>query len=75
MPTAPKLERISIGFHGGQVLSVRVTAKELAALQRALNKGDGWHELEVEDGAVHIALATVVYLRTESSEARVGFGT
>jgi hypothetical protein len=74
MPAAPKLERISIGFHGGQVLSVRVAAKELAALQRALDKGDGWYQLEVEDGAVHVALSTVVYLRTESNEPRVGFG-
>lgn len=75
MPAAPKLERISIGFHGGQVLSVRVPAKELSGLQRALEKGDGgWHELQAEDGAVAVALATIVYLRTESSEPRVGFG-
>lgn len=75
MPAAPKLERISIGFHGGQVLSVRVAGKELSGLQRALEKGgDGWHELAVEDGAVHLDLRTVVYLKTESDEPRVGFG-
>jgi hypothetical protein len=68
-------QRISIGFHGGQVLGVRVAAKELAALERALEKGgEGWHELPVEDGSVRIDLGAVVYLRTESEEMRVGFG-
>jgi hypothetical protein len=70
-----KPERISIGFHGGQVLGVRVAAKELAALERALEKsGEGWHELPVEDGSARIDLGAVVYLRTESEEPRVGFG-
>jgi hypothetical protein len=75
MPTVSKPQRISIGFHGGQVLAARVVAKELTALQRALDKGDGgWHDLPVEDGSVRIDLGTVVYVRTESDEPRVGFG-
>jgi hypothetical protein len=70
-----KPTRISIGFHGGQVLGVRVASKELTALERALDKGgDGWHELPVEDGSVRIDLGAVVYVRTESDEPRVGFG-
>jgi hypothetical protein len=70
-----KLERISIGFHGGQVLGVRILAKDLTALERVLDKGgEGWHELPVEDGSVRIDLGAVVYVRTESTEPRVGFG-
>jgi hypothetical protein len=54
---------------------VRVAGKDLAALAHALAKsGDRWHELVVEDGAVHLDLGQVVYLRTESSGPRVGFG-
>jgi len=75
MSAESKPERISIGFHGGQVLVVRVAAKELTALERALDKGgEGWHELPVEDGSVRIDLGAVVYVRTESNEPRVGFG-
>ena len=75
MPADSKPERVSIGFHGGQVLGVRVAAKELAALERAIEKGgEGWHELPVEDGSVRIDLGAVVYVRTESNEPRVGFG-
>jgi hypothetical protein len=75
MAAVSKAERISIGFHGGQVLGVRVTAKELAALERALEKGgEGWHELPVEDGNVRVDLSAVVYVRIESDEPRVGFG-
>ncbi len=75
MPADSRPQRISIGFHGGQVLGVRVAAKELTALERALDKGgEGWHELPVEDGTVRIDLGAVVYVRTESEELRVGFG-
>jgi hypothetical protein len=65
---------ISIGFHGGQVLVLRVADEELKALHKALG-GDGWHELQSEEGPVRLDLAQVVYVRAESEELRVGFGT
>jgi hypothetical protein len=64
---------ISIGFHGGQVLALRVAEDQLKALHKALG-GDGWHELESEDGPVRLDLAKVVYVRSESDDLRVGFG-
>jgi len=71
MPTGK--QQISIGFQGGQVLSLRVSDENLKALQKAL--GDtGWHELDSEEGPVRLDLAQVVYVRSESSDLRVGFG-
>ncbi|HZV72892.1 MAG TPA: hypothetical protein VFF79_04175 [Conexibacter sp.] len=69
-----KLQRISIGFHG-QALAARVTPDQLGALRRALEKGgQGWHELEAEDGTIALDLAKVVFVQVDAGEQRVGFG-
>jgi hypothetical protein len=65
--------RVSVGFQGGQVLSLRVTDEQLESLYRALGDG-GWHELETEDGPVRIYLGQVVYVRLDEGDQRVGFG-
>jgi hypothetical protein len=65
-------KRIGVGFQGGQVLSVRVTDKQLDALHGALGEG-GWHQLETEEGPVRLHLGQVVYVRSEDSDSRVGF--
>lgn len=65
--------RASVGFQGGQVLSLRVTEEQLQRLYRALGDG-GWHELETEDGPVRIFLGQVVYVRLDEGDQRVGFG-
>jgi len=65
--------RIGIGFQGGQVLALRVTDEQLAALSEALGSR-GWHEVDSEEGPVRLDLAQVVYVRSESDELRVGFG-
>ncbi len=67
-------QHISIGFQGGQVLALRVADKQLEALAKALGSV-GWHELDSEEGPVRLDLAQVVYVRSESSDLRVGFGT
>jgi len=67
------LRQVSIGFHGGQVLALRVSEEQLQALQGALG-GGGWHELQTEDGPVRLDLGQVVYVRVEGGEQRVGFG-
>jgi len=66
-------QQISIGFQGGQVLSLRVIDKQLDALHKALGSV-GWHELETDEGPVRLDLAQIVYVRSESSDLRVGFG-
>ncbi len=65
--------RVSIGFHGGQVLALRVGDEDLKALNKALG-GSGWHEIESEDGPVRVALAQIVYVSADSDESQVGFG-
>jgi hypothetical protein len=66
-------QQISIGFQGGQVLSLRVSDEQLKALQNALGSA-GWHELGSEEGPVRLDLGQVVYVRSETDDLRVGFG-
>jgi hypothetical protein len=70
---ATTARRIAIGFHGGQVLALRVGDDQLRALNAALG-GDGWHEISSDEGPVRLDLSQVVYVRSESDELRVGFG-
>lgn len=69
----PASRRVSVGFQGGQVLALRVSDDQLQALYKSLG-GDGWHELQTEDGPVRLDLAQVVYVRSEEDDQRVGFG-
>ena len=72
---ADDVKRIDIGFHGGQVLPVRVETKEYDGLRRALGdeKANRWFELKTQDSEVAIDLAQVVYVRLDTEEHRVGF--
>jgi hypothetical protein len=65
--------RISLGFHGGQVLALRIAEKPLADLYGALG-GEGWYEIATEDGPVRIDLRQLVYVSADTDELRVGFG-
>jgi hypothetical protein len=67
-----KPQKISIGFHGGQVLAARVTPEALRGLKAALGS-EGWHDLLAEDGAVSLDLRRVNYVMVEDEEHRVGF--
>jgi hypothetical protein len=71
------VKRIDIGFHGGQVLPVRVTTEEYDGLRKALGDGDEkaerWWELKTQDSEVAVDLAQVVYVRLDTDEHRVGF--
>jgi len=66
-------QRISIGFQASPPLDLRVSDEELAKLTDALG-GEGWHEVEGEDGTVRLNLQHVLWLRVERDEHRVGFG-
>ena len=66
-------QRISIGFMASPPLALRVTDDELSRFRDALG-GDGWHDLDAEDGTVRLNLSHVLWLRVDKEEARVGFG-
>ncbi|MFL5843763.1 MAG: hypothetical protein ACJ762_03650 [Solirubrobacteraceae bacterium] len=65
-------EKVTLGFFGGG-LSLRLESKELDKLLKALPDG-GWHDIEAEDGTVRVNLAVVVYVQTDRSKNRLGFG-
>jgi hypothetical protein len=65
--------RISVGFQGGQVLSLRCSDAQLKRLHGALG-GEGWHEVESDDGPIRVNLAQIVYVSADTDELRVGFG-
>lgn len=69
-----EIQRVSIGFTGGQVLAARLAPAAVESLRVALGAGGRWHDLPGEDGAVLLDLAQVVYVQTDSTEHRVGFG-
>jgi len=70
---AKKTTRIEIGFAGGQVTAVRLGDDALGALRGALERGQGWHEVEVEDGSLALDLEQVAFVRIEGSEHSIGF--
>ncbi|HEV8151853.1 MAG TPA: hypothetical protein VGP78_02925 [Solirubrobacteraceae bacterium] len=66
-------QRISIGFQASPPLALRVSDQELKKLQDALG-GEGWHDVEGDDGILRLNLQHVLWLRVERDESRVGFG-
>jgi hypothetical protein len=68
------VRRTAVGFHGGQVLSLRLSDEVLSSLRETLKEGkERWVEVEASDGAVLVDVGQVVYLRVESDEQRIGF--
>jgi len=65
--------KVEIGLGIGQVVPVKLTEKELADLRKEVQKGEGWHELNTDEGTVTINLATVVFIRATDSSHTIGF--
>ena len=70
-----KPERVEIGFGGGQVIATRLDQKQIAALRKAVEKGQGWYDLATEDGDVALDLSEVVFMRGAAGEHRIGFSS
>jgi hypothetical protein len=69
---ARDIQKVEIGFEGGQVVPVRLDEGELKDLRRQVEKG-GWHDVRTEDGVLSIYLGKVAFLRIAGAEQRVGF--
>ena len=70
---ADQPKRIEIGFDGGQVVSVRLGEGGLAGLREAVERGDGWHDLETDEGAFALDLGKVVFVRSAAGSHSIGF--
>jgi hypothetical protein len=72
---ADDVNRVDVGFQGGQVLAVRVTQDEYGGLREALGneRSDRWYQLKTQDSEISIDLSQVVYVRLDTEEHRVGF--
>jgi hypothetical protein len=66
------MQRIEIGFEGGQVVAVRLSEDELKDLRKQVEKG-GWHDVRTADGILSVYLGKIAFLRIDSGEHRVGF--
>lgn len=67
------VQRVEIGFEGGQVIATRLSEQDLSDLRGRLEQG-GWHDLPTEEGTIALYLGKVAFVRVESGEHRVGFG-
>ncbi len=65
--------RVELGFNGGQVAAVRLNQEQLSGLRKALDGGDGWHELTSEDGDLALDLSQVVFVKVEGGPHTIGF--
>ena len=66
-------QRISIGFQASPPVALRVGEDELRRLTDALG-GEGWFDLEAEDGTLKMNLQHVLWVKADRDEQRVGFG-
>jgi hypothetical protein len=69
---AQDMQKVEIGFEGGQVVAVRISEGELKDLRKHVEKG-GWHDVRTEDGILSVYLGKVAFLRIDSGDHSVGF--
>jgi hypothetical protein len=67
------VEVVEVGFSGGQVIVVRLTPAKLKELRKALDKPQGWTDVETPTGVVSLDLEQVVFVRTDEPAQTVGF--
>lgn len=65
--------KVEIGFGIGQVVSVKLTERELSDLRKAVEAGSGWYDLTTHEGTVALNLATVVFIRVADGAHSIGF--
>ena len=70
---ASDAKRVEIGFDGGQVVSVRLAEEGFQELRRAVEGGDGWHDLRTEEGTFALDLRKVVFFRGAGGSHSIGF--
>jgi hypothetical protein len=67
------MRQISIGFQASMPIALKCSQEQLDQLLGALG-GEGWHDLEGDDGTIRLSLQHVLWVRADKAEHRVGFG-
>ena len=67
------VEVVEVGVGGGPVIVVRLTPAKLKELRKALDKPQGWTDVETPAGVVSLDLEQVVFVRTDEPAQTVGF--
>ncbi len=65
--------RVEIGMGIGQVVSSRLDESALKNLREAVESGEGWHEVETDDGVLVLNVKTVVFIRIPDPHSSIGF--
>jgi hypothetical protein len=65
--------RVEIGMGIGQVVNTRLEDSALNDLRKAVESGEGWHEVETDDGQLVINVKTVVFIRIPDAQSSIGF--
>jgi hypothetical protein len=66
-------KKVEVGLGVGQVVSVRLTDDALTGLRKAVERGEGWHDLDTDEGTVAINLATVLFIKVAGAPHTIGF--
>jgi hypothetical protein len=65
--------RVEIGLGIGQVVSAKLEPEAIEELRRAVESGEGWHEIATDDGQLVINVKTVVFIRIPDQQQSIGF--
>ena len=65
--------RVEIGFDGGLIASMKLSAGQWSSFETVLRSGSGTVELEADEATYFVDVAKVSYVRRESHVGRVGF--
>ena len=66
-------KKVEIGLGVAQVVTARLTDEELRRLREAVERGEGWFDLETDDGTLVVNLAMVVFIKVAGAPHTVGF--
>ena len=66
-------QHVTLGLQLTAPLPVKIQQEDLDKLLEALPAA-GWHDLPTEDGTIKLNLASVIYVKTDKDEPRIGFG-
>jgi hypothetical protein len=65
-------QHVTLGLALSAPMPVKLQQEELDKLLAALPAA-GWHDVSTEDGIIKLNLASVIYVKTDKDEQKIGF--